>query len=125
MKVQTRALAASIFLVIGMFLLLEGSRITLSGRSVEVDLFFLAVGAVLTIAYPVLIGDYFEKQFRTPRNISLMPMLMMLGVVLIFQAVTRQLGSIDKLVFAVLGIALVVSSVIVTYRATKKKRSKK
>lgn len=120
MNIQSKALVASIFLVIGMFLLLEGSRVTVSGRAIEIDLVFLAIGAVLTIAYPVLIGDYFETKFKTPRNISLMPMLMMLGVVLIFQAVTRPLGSVDKLVFAVLGVVLAVASVIATYRATKK-----
>lgn len=122
MTVKLRAVAASVFLVIGMFLLLEGSKVTLSGREVYVDLFFIAVGAVLTVAYPILIGDYFEHTFKTPRNISLMPMLMMLGIVLIFQALTRQLTIIDKLVFSVIGTALVVSSVIVTYRATRKKR---
>lgn len=124
MTVKLRAVAASVFLVIGMFLLLEGSKVTVSGRAVTVDLFFIVVGAVQTVAYPILIGDYFETKFKTPRNISLMPMLMMLGIVLIFQAVTRQLNTIDKLVFAVLGIALAVASIIATYRATRKKKKK-
>ncbi len=122
MTVKLRAVAASVFLVIGMFLLLEGSRVTVSGRDVTVDLFFAVVGAVLTISYPILIGDYFEHRFKTPRNISLMPMLMMLGIVLIFQAMTRQLNMIDKIIFVVIGVTLAVASIIVTYRATKKSK---
>lgn len=124
MKLQAKAFLATIFLVIGMFLLLEGSRVTVSGRAVEIDLLFMAVGAVLTVAYPMLIGDYFEIKFKTPRNISLMPMFLMLGVLLIFQAITRSFGSFDKILFAVLGIVLVVASVLVTYRSTRGKRKK-
>lgn len=124
MKPRMKAFTASVSLVVGMFLLLEGSKVTLSGRAVEIDLFFIAVGAVLTLTYPILIGDYFETTFKTPRNISLMPMFMMLGIVLIFQAITRSLSNFDKILFAVLGIVLVAASVLVTYRATRKKHGK-
>lgn len=123
-KLQAKAFLASVFLVIGMFLLLEGSRVTLSGRAIEIDLLLVTVGAVLTIAYPMLIGDYFEIKFKTPRIISFMPMFLMLGIVLIFQAITRSLGSIDKIVFIVTGIALVAAPILVTYKATRGKGRK-
>lgn len=125
MKTKTKAAIALISLVIGMFLLLEGSKVTVSDRPMELDLTFVVVGAVLVLVYPTLIGNYLEVKLGASRTVSFMPMLLVLGAVLIYQGAVRPINIIEKLLFVALGIVLVVAPAIVLYKtASKKKRSK-
>jgi hypothetical protein len=118
MNAKIKAGLALVSLVIGMFLLIEGSRMT----DLAVDLALVVVGAVLTLAYPPLMGNYLEVKLKAPRNVTLMPMLLVLGAVLIYQGVlARALSGIERGLFAGLGIALVVGSALMIVKAKAKK----
>ncbi len=108
---------AFISLAIGIFLLLEGSRLV-SG-SIVVDLVMLVIGAILTISYLPLIGRHLEKKFKAKASITFMPMLAILGAGLLWQAAFRILSSLDKTVFAAVGLALLAGSSFFIYRVVK------
>ena len=115
-----RAYTAIISLAVGMFLLLEGSRLM---HPIEwwIDLVFIVVGAVLVLAYLPLMGNYLELKFKAPPTISFMPILLVLGAVMIYQGVTRPIGIFDKSLFVILGAVLVAVPAFVLYRAAKGK----
>ncbi|MFH1821813.1 MAG: hypothetical protein ABH852_05180 [Methanobacteriota archaeon] len=112
-----RPALAVIFLAIGIFILLEGS--SLSGSSIEIDLAMLVVGIILTISYLPLIGNYFELKFKAKTSMTYMPILVILGAVLIWQAGFRVLSLLDKSIFAAIGAALLVVSLFFIYKAKK------
>ena len=125
MQPKVKTILSLVLLFVGMFTLLEGSKITSSGRPEMVDLVLIVAGAVLVLAYMPLVGNYLETTLKTARTINLMPMLMALGAALIFQGATRTgADDISQLLFVGLGIALVIGSVFVIYKAMagKKKR---
>ena len=70
-----KACVAFVMLIVGLFLLLEGSRVTVSGRAVEIDLGFMVVGAVLTLAYFYFIGDYLQRRLHAPPTVTFIPVL--------------------------------------------------
>ena len=121
MNPKTKAALALVSLAIGMFLLLEGSKMD----NTVFDLAYVAVGAVLVIAYLPLIGNYLEDKLKAPRMVTLMPMLLMLGAALISQGIyphgTKVPPIIEQVLFIALGIALVVGSAIVIIKAKKSK----
>ncbi len=112
-----RPLVAVILLAVGIFVLLEGSK--LSSGSIFLDLAMVGVGAVLTTSYLPLMGHYLEKRFSAKASLTYMPIFAIIGLGLIWQAVSRILLPIDQVVFGVLGAALFVGSTILIYRAIK------
>lgn len=122
MSPKTKVVLALVMLFIGMFLVLEGSKITTSVNPVYVDLALIVVGAVLVLVYMPLVGDYLEVTLKAPRMINLMPMLLALGAALVFQGATRVgVGIVAQLLFVILGIVLVVGSALMIMKAKAKK----
>ncbi len=101
-----RAYAAIIALVVGVYLLIDGALLL---RGILVDLTFIAVGAVLMLIYFQLIGDYLERRLMARRDITLMPVILVLGLVLLVFGVIRPgLASIGvKLSFILPGLVFV------------------
>lgn len=114
---SARAYAAIAALVIGIFALLEGSRMT---HRVIIDTVLIVVGAVLTLAYFFLIGDYLQRRLRATQTVTLMPVLLVLGAVMIYQAVIRTIDIVSRSLFGVLGIILILFPAFMLYRAAKK-----
>ncbi len=114
---KQKAYAAFIVLVVGLFALLEGSRFI---YGIAIDATLVVVGAVLTLAYFFLIGDYLQRRLRATQTITLMPVLLVLGAVTIYQAVIRTIDIVSRSLFGVLGIILILVPAFMLYRAAKK-----
>ncbi len=111
--------AAFVGLIVGLFLLLEGSKLDpLLG--IAINAIFIVVGAVLTLSYFYLIGDSLQRRLRAPPIVTSMPVLLVLGVMLVYQAVVRSIDVVSKGLFGVLGIILILVPAFVIYRAAKK-----
>ncbi len=110
--------AAFVGLVVGLFLLLEGSKLV---RGIAIDATFIVVGVVLTLAYFYLIGDSLQRRLRAPPMVTLMPVLLVLGAMLVYQGVVRSIDVVSKGLFVVLGIILILVSAFVIYRAAKRR----
>ncbi|MBA7594632.1 hypothetical protein ES703_01579 [subsurface metagenome] len=115
-----RAFAAFIALVIGVYLLLEG--VYPSPQSL-VDATFMGLGAALILGYFQLIGDYFQRRLRMPPEMTFMPVLLVLGLVVLgFGLVRPGLASIGlKLSLAIPGLVLAVYAVFRTLKAIKER----
>jgi hypothetical protein len=113
-----RACAAIVALVVGVYLLIDGSFLA---RKILIDGAFIAVGAVLMISYFWLIGDYLEHRLRARREITLMPIMLMLGLVmLVFGIIRPGLVAIEhKLSFILLGLVLALYSGLKLLKAIK------
>lgn len=86
-KMRTaRICTAIVALVIGMFLLFEGTYPTIGGYA---DGIYVAVGAALILSYFPLIGDSFELKFRAQRSVVCMPVLLVLGLLMIYYGATK------------------------------------
>ncbi|MDI6884234.1 MAG: hypothetical protein QMD00_03785 [Hadesarchaea archaeon] len=98
-----RAYAAIVALVVGVYLLIDGALLV---REIVIDGAFIVGGAVLTLSYFWLIGDYLEQRFMARRDITLMPVLLVLGLVLLVFGIIRPgLASIGlKLSFIIPGL---------------------
>ncbi|MEM3421532.1 MAG: hypothetical protein QW835_02075 [Candidatus Hadarchaeum sp.] len=108
---------AIVILVVGIFLMLEGSK--LYTVSFMTDLVMLVVGVVLTISYLPLIGDCLEKRFGGNSIVTYLPILATLGAGLLWQSVSRALALMDRVIFVGVGIVLIVSSMVYLRRAMK------
>ena len=117
MKFATKAYASIVSLVIGMFLLLEGARLIRSIYSI--DLVFIVVGITLVLAYLPLMDDYLELNLKGSKNLTLMPILIVLGFMLVYQGAVIPLSVIEKGLFVVLEIVLISIPAFVLYRAAK------
>ena len=120
MKLTTKAYASIVSLVIGMFLLLEGSGPMYPTDLI--DLVFIVVGAMLVLAYLPLMGDYLELNLRGSRTVTFMPILLVLGLVLIYKGAVTPLSVVEKGLFVALEIVLIVVPAFVLYRAAKRRR---
>lgn len=120
MKLTTKAYASIVSLVIGMFLLLEGSGPM--HPTDLIDLVFIVVGAMLVLAYLPLMGDYLELNLRGSRTVTFMPILLVLGLVLIYKGAVTPLSVVEKGLFVALEIVLIVVPAFVLYRAAKRRR---
>jgi len=100
-----RAIAAFIALVIGVYLLIEG---VYPAPESLVDAAFMGLGAVLILGYFRLIGDYLWRWLRTTSDMTFMPLLFVLGLVVMgFGLVRPGLVSIElKLSLAIPGLVL-------------------
>ncbi|MGC8816375.1 MAG: hypothetical protein ACP5PX_00950 [Candidatus Hadarchaeum sp.] len=105
-----RPLVALLVLVAGVFLMLEGSK--LYTVSFLTDLILLIGGAVLTISYLPLMGDYLTKKFGGNSVITYLPVLAVLGAGLIWQSGFRILALTDRIIFVVIGAILLAASLI-------------
>lgn len=112
-----RPAIAIIFLAVGIFIMLEGSK--LSANSFWMDLVMLVIGAVLTISYLPLMGNRLEKMLKAKPVITYIPILVVLGAGLLWQAGFRILSLLDKVIFAIVGIILVLVSAFYLFRALK------
>ena len=117
MKFATKAYASIVSLVIGMFLLLEGARLIHSIYSIY--LVFIVVGITLVLAYLPLMDDYLELNLKGSKNLTLMPILIVLGFMLVYQGAVIPLSVIEKGLFVVLEIVLILIPAFVLYRAAK------
>jgi len=117
MKFATKAYASIVSLVIGMFLLLEGARLIRSIYSI--DLVFIVVGITLVLAYLPLMDDYLELNLKGSKNLTLMPILIVLGFMLVYQGAVIPLSVTEKGLFVVLEIVLISIPAFVLYRAAK------
>lgn len=115
-----RAFAAFIALVIGVYLLLEG--VYPSPQSL-VDAAFMGLGAALILGYFQLIGDYFQRRLRMPPEMTFMPVLLVLGLVVLgFGLVRPGLASIElRLSLAIPGLVLAVYAIFRTLKAIKER----
>ncbi len=113
-----RAIAAFIALVIGVYLLIEG---VYPAPESLVDAAFMGLGAVLILSYFRLIGDYFWRLLRTTSDITFMPLLLVLGIVLtVFSLVRPGLTSIElKLSLAIPGLVLALYAVFRLLKAVR------
>ena len=115
-----RACAAVVVLVVGVYLLLDGALLV---REILIDGVFIGVGVALVLSYFWLIGSYLEYRFQAPREITLMPVLLVLGIIMmIFGAIRVGLPSIElKLSFVLPGAVLVAVPALMIYKAIKGK----
>lgn len=119
MILATKAYASIVSLVVGMFLLLEGSGPMYPTDLI--DLVFILVGAMLVLAYLPLMGDYLELKLRGPRTVTFMPILLVLGLVLIYKGAVIPLSVVEKGLFVALEIVLIAIPAFVLYRAAKRR----
>lgn len=112
-----RPLVAIASLAAGIFLLLEGSK--LSSGSIVLDLVMVGFGALLTVSYLPLMGNYLERRFRSSTSLTYMPIFAIIGLGLLWQAASRVLLPLDQVIFGVVGGALLVGSAFAIYRAIK------
>ena len=102
---SVRPYVAIIVLVIGTYLLIEGAypvhEILISGA-------FIALGAALMFSYFWLIGDAIERWLRASREITFMPVLLVLGLVILsFGLIRPGLATIElKLSLLIPGLVL-------------------
>ena len=111
-KMRTARICTSIIaLVIGMVLLFEGAYPTIGGYA---DGIHVAVGAALILSYFPLIGDSFELKFRTQRSVVCMPVLLVLGLLMLYYGATKPgLATLAlRSTFIIPGTALVVVSLV-------------
>lgn len=115
-----RAFAAFIALVIGVYLLLEG--VYPSPQSL-VDAAFMGLGAALILSYFQLIGDYFSRWLRMPPEMTFMPVLLVLGLVVLgFGLVRPGLVSIGlRLSLVIPGLVLALYAVFRTLKAIRER----
>ena len=115
-----KAFAAFIALAIGVYLLIEG--VYPSPKSL-VDAAFMGLGAALILGYFQLIGDYFSRQLRMPPDMTFMPVLLVLGLVVIgFGAVQPGLTSIElRLSLVIPGLALAAYAVFRVLKAIRER----
>ena len=112
-----RVYASFVAIVVGMFLLVEGSKLDPT-RGI-LDVIFIVVGAMLVLSYFFLVGDYLEHRFRD-RITNLMPVLLVLGGVTVYHGIVRPVEMVSKSLLTVLGTVLVLVSVFVIYKASKR-----
>ena len=109
---------AMVALVVGMVLLFEGAYPTIGGYA---DGIYVVVGAALILSYFPLIGDSFELKFRAQRSVICMPVLLVLGVLMLYYGATK--AGLATLVlrstFIIPGAALVVVSLILLSRTIR------
>ena len=115
-----RVFAAFIVLVIGVYLLIEG--VYPSPQSL-VDAAFMGLGAALVLGYFQLIGDYFSRWLRMPPDMTFMPVLLVLGVVVMgFGAIKPGLTSIElRLSLIIPGLVLALYAVFRTLKAIRER----
>lgn len=108
--------SALLGLLVGMFMLLEGSRFI---YGLYVDVALMAVGGALILFYIGVFGSAFKDKkvhlfgwhFKEPRTLTLLLILLALGVNMAVQSVIKNMVVVDKLIFAAMGAALIVVSV--------------
>lgn len=116
---SVRAYVAIIVLVIGTYLLIEGAypvhKMLISGV-------FIALGAALMLSYFWLIGDTIERWLRAPQEMTFMPVLLVLGlVVLAFGLIRPGLATIElKLSLVIPGLVLALVAGFKLGKAIKK-----
>ncbi|MBA7596834.1 hypothetical protein ES703_03824 [subsurface metagenome] len=110
-----KACGAIIALVIGMVLLFEGAYPTIGGYA---DGIYIVVGAALVLSYFPLIGDFFELKFRAQRGVICMPVLLVLGLLMLYYGATRAgLATLAlRSTFIIPGVVLVIVSLILFSR---------
>ncbi|MEM2874403.1 MAG: hypothetical protein QW567_00035 [Candidatus Hadarchaeales archaeon] len=113
MKPSWREIIAFILLVAGMFLLLEGSKLD-PLRGEIVDMGIMGAGAVMLVAYVYMMRAHLAPGRSS--DMVLMPILLVLGIALLFQAITRALDVISRSLFGSLGIVLAAASAFMIYR---------
>ena len=115
-----RACAAFIALVIGVYLLLEGVYPLPESL---VDAAFVGLGAVLILSYFWLIGDYLWRWLRSPSEMTFMPVLLVLGLVVLgFGLVRPGLVSIElKLTLVIPGLVLALYAVFRLWKAIRER----
>ena len=110
-----RTCTAMVALVAGMVLLFEGAYPTIGGYA---DGVYVAVGAGLILSYFPVIGDSFELKFRTQRSVICMPVLLVLGLLMLYYGTTKPgLATLAlRSTFIIPGAVLVVVSLILLSR---------
>ena len=120
MKLATKAYASIVSLVIGMFFLLKGAGAMHPTNLI--NLVFIVVGAMLVLAYLPLMGDYLELNLRASRTVTFMPILLVLGLALVYQGMVIPLSVAEEVLFVALEILLIVVPAFVLYKAAKRRR---
>ena len=121
---KTRGTAAIIVLVIGIYLLLEGTYPTHGILMVGAS---IALGVAFVLSYFWLIGDHLGRWLRAPREITLMPVLLVLGLSMLgFALVKPGLASIElKLSFMIPGLVLALIAGRKLWKAWKRMQLKR
>lgn len=81
-----RICTAIIVLLIGMTFLFEGTYPAVSEIS---DVIYIVVGAGLVLGYFPLIGDTLELRLRARRDVVFMPVLLVLGLLMLYYGATE------------------------------------
>ncbi|MEM2878359.1 MAG: hypothetical protein QXG10_02280 [Candidatus Hadarchaeales archaeon] len=113
MNLSTKTYAALVLLVIGMFLLLEGSKLDRVGEEI-ICIGMMGAGAVLVIGYVYLIKGGLKRGISS--YVIMMPVLFVLGIMLVYQAVVRVIDPISRALFGSLGAVLALASAFIIYR---------
>ncbi|MGQ9788267.1 MAG: hypothetical protein ACUVQM_03030 [Candidatus Hadarchaeaceae archaeon] len=111
---------AIIVLVVGIFLMMEGSK--LYAVSFVADLVILVVGVIFTISYLPLMGNYLEMMFEGNPVMTYLPVLVTLGAGLLWQSFFRNLALIDRTIFVIVGIGLIGASMVYLRREIKSRK---
>ncbi len=116
---SVKAYVAIVALVIGVCLLIKGAYMM---QDMLVDIVFIAVGAVLTLSYFWLIGDTIERWLRASPQITFMPLLLVLGlVILVFGLIQPGLATATlRLSLVIPGLVLAIVAVLILFRSVKK-----
>jgi len=114
-----RVCAAIIVLVVGMLLLIEG---TYPAVEEWIDGAYIALGAALILGYFPLIGDYLERKLRAPATTTLVPVLLVLGLVMVYYGTTKAgLATLTlKLTFIAPGAALAAVSLVMLGKSIRR-----
>jgi len=115
-----KAFAAFIGLAIGVYLLIEGVYPIPASL---VDATFMGLGAALILIYFQLIDDFFQRRLRMPPEMTFMPVLFVLGLVVIgFGLVRPGLASIElRLSLVIPGLVLAVYAIFRTLMAIRER----
>jgi len=116
MAVNRKVAAGLILLVVGMFLLMEGSKLD-PVRGEIVDMGMMGVGAALVVGYIYLMRNLLSEESSYK---VLMPILFVLGLTLIYQTFTRSLEAASQALFGSLGVVLTVASAYMLWRRSKR-----
>jgi hypothetical protein len=114
-----RVCAAIAVLVVGMVLLFEG---TYPAVEEWIDGAYIALGAALILGYFPLIGDYLKRKLRAPATTTLAPVLLVLGLVMVYYGTTKAglATPVLKLTFIAPGAALAAVSLVMLGRSLRR-----
>ena len=100
---ELRVCAAFVSLFVGIFILFEG--VTPAPENF-LDWSMIALGAALMLGYPVLLGRRFERWIKRSISWVFSPVMLGIGLVVIYQTLMEPFDPVTKLLFTSFGAGL-------------------